>query len=106
LNSFETFDRLDFHHNQVLDEQVQPVSNVQRSASVGQRHWLLAFDPESSVCQLERQTRVVRGFEQARSKSSMDFDRGSNDLLGEAIQMFFHARRSMQDLCDLSVLCG
>ena len=54
-----SLDSLDFYDHLFLDQQIQPVSDVNRRSAVHQGHWFLAFQCKPAIQQLECQARLV-----------------------------------------------
>src|SRR5262245_52200375 len=102
VNWLKALDCFCFHHDQILDEEVESISNIHRVSPICHWHQFLALESKPSVDEFERQARLVRGLEQAWPEGSMDFNSGGNDLFGEVVQLIFHAAPGMQDHCGFS----
>jgi len=64
--------RLDFHNHLALDDEVEPVAAVQANGLVLHQQCHLPLKSNMRLLQLETETFLISGFQQARSKAAMN----------------------------------
>src|SRR5437899_1618248 len=93
----DALDGLDLDDHLRLDEQVETESQIDDHRLVSNGKGLLGLNPQTPLLELVPETRLVYGFEKARTEFTMHVDRSSDDRLGQLIDFHY--------LCDLRVLC-
>lgn len=71
----------EFYHHRRIDHQIRSKAAVHLYAIEDNRNRLLPFNSPAKSLKFVRKAGFVCGFEQARSKAAMDFDRGSDDFV-------------------------
>ena len=104
MDLFETLCGFDLYDYGVLNEEVEPVSDIQSNVAIDYGERLLAFDFQPPISQFEYQTSLVSRLEQAWPKSLVYVDRGPDSSVSKPIQSPFLFHYSY--LCGLCELCG
>src|SRR5215510_9078778 len=81
MDAGDTVDNFDFDNNLVGDNSVNPVAAVQSKSLVDQRQRLLQDKRNLSNLKFTTQTLDICGFEQSRTKCSMNLNGAANDSL-------------------------
>ena len=76
----QVFDHLDLDDDSLIDEDVQPVAARKRDALVAHWHGDLTSERQSAQAQLMAEALFIRRFEEARTKTPVNFDRCADDL--------------------------
>lgn len=79
----ETLNGLEFHDDRVVDHDVEPIAHVEMDPLVFERQRNFGQGRQAAQAQLMNQTDSIGALQQARTKVSVDLDRGADDLLGE-----------------------
>jgi hypothetical protein len=79
------FKAFDLKDQNLLDDQVQPVTAVQFHALVLDRKRNLPLESDSSQMKFVAKTFLVGGFQQTRPERAMHLDRGSDHTLSELL---------------------
>jgi hypothetical protein len=61
MHSLQTFDRLDFNHNEALDQQIDAIAAIKSPATIDERQTLLSLNRQPSIHEFECGARFVRG---------------------------------------------
>jgi hypothetical protein len=82
VDRIERGNTFDFYNDSPFNEQIDAIAAVKGVASI--KHWqcLLTFQIQATLEQLKAEACFVCRLEEARTKLSMDRQRGANDLMG------------------------
>jgi hypothetical protein len=78
-------DGLQLHDDYLFDDEVHAVAAVQSAALIDERQWNLPAENNASQGEFVSQTGLVSRLQETRSQSSMDFDGGPDDLVGQVV---------------------
>ena len=81
MDGSKRFNRFEFDYDPRLDQQIDSVPALKFHVFVNNRYRLLPLYLQVPQFQFLRQTLLVSGFQQARSKKAMNFNRRPNDLM-------------------------
>src|SRR5262249_13704420 len=74
---------------------------------VCERDGLLPLNTEASANEFQNETGLIRRFQKSRTEFPMHLDRGTDDFVGDCIELLLgHRRKAMQESCVLCGLCG
>ena len=90
----ERIDCLQFHHQTIVNEQVQTIGVLNDEAFVGDGTDLLRREPNPTERQFMLQCPLVGGLKESGAKFPMHLDSRANDSFGQLIDICVH-------LCDL-----
>ena len=104
MDLFETLCGLDLDYYGVLNEEIEPVSDIQGNLAIDHRDGLLALHPQPPISQLEYKTSLVGRLEQTWPKSLVYVNGRAYSSVSKPIQspLLFH----YSYLCGLRALCG
>lgn len=60
MNWQQSINRLDLDDDLIIDEQVEPIANLQLDVAVDEWNWNLGFYINAAISQLESQCRLIR----------------------------------------------
>ena len=83
MHAKQSVDGLHFYNNTVFDNQVDPVTHIQRDSLVDDRNRLLCSPAKPSRRELVLKAGGVHGFEEPWTKSTMGLDSAAEDFFGE-----------------------
>lgn len=87
VNRENSFNHLVLDNDHLVDQQIQPISNVKAEISIPERHLDFALDPQAGSLEFIRKARLVRRFKEARAKRSMNSDCAPYNYGPQSIQV-------------------
>ena len=100
VNSKYCFNALDFKHQTVLDDEVDPICGGQADPLVLDRQVHLVLEMQMRCCEFVEQARIVGAFEHAGAECGMNLDASTDHKMTGFVRL-----HNGFDLCVLGVLC-
>ncbi len=88
MNRQNGFDCLEFHNNLILDEKIQPISEVNAHSIVADGKRELRFDAKPPFPQFMSQAHYVRALEKTRAENGVNSNGRINNLAADRIKPF------------------
>jgi hypothetical protein len=98
MNPLESLNRFDLYHYYPLDQQIDSKAAIDGLAPIDEWQSLLTFNEQSAIHQLIGQTRLVGRLQHSRPQFVVDGDCRADNRFGQRVQLFLHARETMQSV--------
>src|SRR5438093_12165399 len=99
MNGQYSLDALDFNHETVFDDEVNPIRGGQADPLVLDRQVHLVLKMQMRCCEFVEQARIVGAFEHAGAECGLNLDGGTAHKMTGFIRL-----HDVSDLCVLGVL--